>query len=93
MAERILKVTALFEVHGRGVVAITDKTYETLPQGLKLKTGAVIEFRGQGCKPMRTTIVGIEHCDPWSPKHDFAFLLPREVRKSDVPLEAEVWLP
>ncbi len=40
---------------------------------------------------MQTKIVGIEHCDPWSPKHTFAFLLPRDVSKADVPIDCEVW--
>jgi hypothetical protein len=85
------RVFDTFEIKGRGVVVATDTTYEQLPRDLKLKIGDPIELRVGTEVVLRTRIVGIEHCDPWSPKHTFAFLLPRELSKADVPIGSEVW--
>ena len=83
-------VSDTFEIKGRGLVVATDTPYERLPRDLKLRIGDPIEFRS-GCRVLRSTVVGIEHCDPWTPKNLFAFLLPREVVKADVAVGAEVW--
>jgi hypothetical protein len=80
-----------FEIKGRGVVVATDTTYEQLPRELKLKIDDPIELRMAGVVILQTRIVGIEHFSPWSPKHSFAFLLPRDLTKPDVPIGAEVW--
>jgi hypothetical protein len=85
------KVIDTFDIKGRGVVVITDTTYEQLPRELTLKIGDPVEIRMDGEVVLRTKIVGIEHCDPWSPKHTFAFLLPRDVSKADVPIGSQVW--
>jgi len=85
------KVFDTFDIKGRGLVVATDTTYEQLPRELKLKIGDPVEFRIGGEVVMRSRIVGIEHCDPWSPKHTFAFLVPRDVSKADVPIGSEVW--
>ena len=83
-------VADTFEIRGRGLVVATDTPYGRLPSDLKLKIGDPVEFRSGGCV-FRSRIVGIEHCDPWSPRQLFAFLLPREVVKADVQIGAEVW--
>lgn len=85
-------VKELFQITGRGVVVVTDKTYETLPNTLALKIGDPIEFRQRGRIVFRTFVAGIEHFDPWSPKHSFAFLLPSEVTKQHVSVGAEIWI-
>jgi hypothetical protein len=85
------KVFDTFEIKGRGVVVATDTTYEQLPRELKLKIGDPIEFRVGKDVVLRTTVVGIEHCDPWSPTHTFAFLLPGDLSKADVPIGSEAW--
>jgi hypothetical protein len=83
-------VADTFEIRGRGLVVATDTPYERLPRDLKLQIGAPVEFRSGG-RAFRSRVVGIEHCDPWTPKQLFAFLLPREVVKTDVEIGAEVW--
>jgi hypothetical protein len=83
-------VSDTFDIRGRGLVVATNKPYERLPRDLKLKIGDPVEFRSDG-RVFRSRVVGIEHCDPWTPKQLFAFLLPREVGKADVPIGAEVW--
>ena len=85
------KVHDTFEIKGRGVVVATDTTYDQLPRELRLKIGDPIELRVDGKVILRTKVVGIEHCDPWSPEHTFAFLLPRDLSKADVPIGSEVW--
>jgi len=85
------KVVGTFEIKGHGVVVATDTTYEQLPRELKLKIGDPVELRVDGNVILRTKVVGIEHCDPWSPKHTFGFLLPRDLSKADVPIGSEVW--
>lgn len=83
-------VTDTFEIRRRGLVVVTDTPYERLPCDLKLQIGDPVEFRSGG-RVFRSRVEGIEHCDPWNPKQGFAFLLPREAVKADVPLGAEVW--
>lgn len=84
-------VADTFEIQGRGLIVATDTPLERLPRDLKLKIGDLIEFRSAS-RAFRSRVAGIEHCDPWSPKHSFAFLLPREVAKTDVLIGAEIWV-
>jgi hypothetical protein len=83
-------VADTFEIRGRGLVVATDTPCERLPRNLKLRIGDPVEFRCGG-RVLRSVVVGIEHCDPWTPKQLFAFLLPHDVVKADVPIGAEVW--
>src|SRR4051794_9747187 len=85
-------VKELFQIAGRGVVVVTDKTYEALPNTLALKIGDPVEFRQTGRIVLKTFVAGIEHFDPWSPKHSFAFSLPSVVTKQDVSVGAEIWI-
>jgi hypothetical protein len=84
-------VVQLFQIGGRGIVVATDKTLETFPQNLQLRIGDEIEFRQNGVILLTTRVAGVEHCDPWSPKHPFAFLLPPDIMKQDIPIGAEIW--
>ncbi len=83
-------VADTFEIRGRGLVVATETPFERLPRDLKLKIGDPVEFRSGG-RVFRSRVVGFEHCDPWTPNQFFAFLLPREVAKTDVQIGAEVW--
>ena len=85
-------VMEIFQLAGRGLVVITDKTYETLPARLALKIGDPVEFRQTSHTLLKTWVTGIEHLDPWSPKHTFAFTLPFEVMKDDIPVGSEIWV-
>jgi hypothetical protein len=85
-------VIELFQIGGRGVVVVTDKTYEALPRRIALKIGDEVEFRQEGQIVLKTFVAGIEHCDPWTPKHHFAFLLPPDVMKQDIPVGSEIWI-
>ncbi|HWG42734.1 MAG TPA: hypothetical protein VN688_08105 [Gemmataceae bacterium] len=84
-------VADTFDINGRGVVVATDTTYEQLPRNLKFKIGDPIELRRNDVVLLRTSVAGIEHCSPWTPKQLFGFLLPRDVSKEAVPMGAEVW--
>jgi hypothetical protein len=84
------RVTNTFELKGRGVVVSTHTTYEELPPDLKLRIGDSVELRSD-FGVLRTKVTGIAHCDPWTPKLPFDFLLPPDVRKEDAPIGAEVW--
>jgi hypothetical protein len=84
-------VVDTFDITGRGLVVATNLTYEQLPQCFTLKIGDSVEFRHSGETVLTTTVAGIEHCDPRTPKSVFAFLLPRSVQKVDVPAGSEVW--
>lgn len=86
------KVDDTFDITNRGVVLVTDTQYAQLPRELKLKVGDRIELRIDGAAVLTTSVAGIEHCDPWTPRQLFGFLLPRDVAKEDVPAGAEVWL-
>ena len=88
---RLGKVLDTFDIKGRGIVVVTDTTWEQLPRDLKFKIGDPVELRMGGVVVLQTRIAGIEHCDPWSPAHLFGFLLPRDVSKADVPVGSEVW--
>ncbi len=87
------KVMDLFQIPGRGVVVITDKTFEELPRGLGFNIGEPVEIHREGQMVLQTRVVGIEHCDPWSPKRPFAFLLPPEVLKNDIQPGSEIRFP
>jgi len=84
-------VSDLFQTSGRGVVVVTDKTYEAMPRTLALKIGDPIEFRQAGRIVLETIVAGIE-LGRWSPKRPFAFLLPFAVAMQDVPVSAEIWI-
>ncbi len=85
------RVSETFDITGRGVVVAFGTTYEQLPQDVKLKIGDQVEFRTDGVVVLQSRVAGIEHCSPWTPKSIFAFLLPRTVKKQDVPIGADVW--
>jgi hypothetical protein len=89
---RAFDVKELFELEGRGLVVITNKTYRQLDSRLALKVGDPVEFRQGERNLLRSRIAGIEISTPWSPDREFAFLLPTQIRKDDVPLFAEIWI-
>lgn len=86
-----LNVKEIFEISGRGTVVVTDRTYDALPALPPLRIGDVIDFRVAHHTVLRTVVAGIEHLDPWSPKHLFAVLLPPTITKQQIPLGAEIW--
>ena len=88
---RVGAVSETFEIKGRGLIVVTDTPHERLPRELRLRIGDPIEVRSEG-RSTRSAVVGIEHCDPRTPKQLFAFMLPRDVAKADVPIGAEVWV-
>ena len=92
MAHHAFNVAELFTLQGRGVVVVTDKTFEQLGPSIAVKIGDSIEFRKGNEVVLRSSVQGIEHCDPWSPQRPFVFLLPPEVRQDDVPVGSEIWL-
>lgn len=75
------KVMDLFQIPGRSVVVITDKTFEELSRGLVFNIEDTVEIHWEGQMVLQSRIAGLEHCNPWSPKRPFAFLLPDEVEK------------
>jgi len=87
---KIGRVAELLELPGRGVAVITDTAFEQLPSELRLKIGDPVELR-HAAEVLRTKVVGIEHCDPWSPKQKFCILLPSDVTKDAITIGSEVW--
>jgi len=85
------RVFEIFDITGRGVVIAFDTTYEKLPRDFKLMIGDLVEFRSDGLVVLQSSIAGIEHCSPWTPNNVFAFVLPRNIRKQEVPIGSEVW--
>jgi hypothetical protein len=87
-------VKDLFEIENRGVIVFTNKTYRQLDSKLALKIGASIEFRLDGRPVLRSRIAAIElaHWSPPPEEEVFTFFLPRELRKENVPLNAEIWV-
>jgi hypothetical protein len=50
----------------------------------------LIEFKLEEQIILKAHIAGIEHCDPWSPKLHFAFLLPPEVKNEEIRIGSEI---
>jgi hypothetical protein len=84
-------VQETFQIAERGIVIALDVTWDTLPDGLILKIGEEIEMRNPDGVSVRTTVAGIEHADPWTPRRTFAFLLPKDFSRDRLQLGAEVW--
>jgi hypothetical protein len=90
MAIRFGKVEELFDLSGRGLVVVTDTAYEQLPGDLAVTIGSVVEFRHAG-NSFEAEVKGIEHCDPWTERHKFAFLLSSDISKNQIPIGADIW--
>jgi hypothetical protein len=91
MPRRLFNVSDSFHLRGRGLVVVADETYETLDPSITLKVGDSLSIRHVASTPFTVTVLGIEHCDPWSPKQELAFLLNGDLTRELVPHGAEVW--
>jgi hypothetical protein len=91
VAQPLFKVQDLFELAGRGLVVVVDATYEMLPDDLHIKIGTTIRISRAAQEGLIVRVVGLEHCDPWTPARSFAFLLPGTIAKSEIPIGSEVW--
>ncbi|MDC0936048.1 hypothetical protein OAS39_07160 [Pirellulales bacterium] len=80
--------TRLLAQHG--LVVILDTPIGQLPHELHLKIGDRIGFRVDGVTVGTANVAGIEHCDPYTPKRLFSFLISEQVTKVEVPIGAEV---
>lgn len=89
MAVHLFNVDELFDIEGRGVVVVTDLTYETVAASLRI--GDRICIKGSSGDSLITSIAGIEHFDPSAPRQRFSFLLPLDVRKEDIPIGSSVF--
>jgi hypothetical protein len=89
---RIGAVEELFELSLRGLIVVLDTPIDHLPDDLKLRIGDPVEFRSAAGSVLKSTIAGIEHADPWTPKRKFAFLLQIGITKEQIPIGAEVWI-
>ena len=92
MVQHAFKVADHFAIRGRGLIVVTDKTYEQLGPNFVVKIGDPVEFRRDNQVMLRSTVEGIEHCNPWSPNRPFVFSLPPDISKEDVPFGTEIWL-
>lgn len=86
----LFNVRETFQITGRGIIVISDLDFESLPSNFKVKIGDPIEVVENSRIILKTSVAGIEHCDPWTSKHPFAILLPLNVLKEDVPLGSEI---
>jgi len=91
MRSFLFYVAETFDITGHGVMVTSDQTFATLGK-VVLHIGDSISIRSPGRNDRLTTVAGIEHCDPWTPDHVFAILLPTDVSRSDIPIGSEVWL-
>uniref|UniRef100_UPI00257DE473 hypothetical protein n=1 Tax=Rhodopirellula sp. UBA1907 TaxID=1947381 RepID=UPI00257DE473 len=71
-------------------VIATNKTFATLDD-VVVRIGDSIAIRRSAADDLLTSVVGIEHCDPWTPERIFAFLVPDGITKSDVPIGSQIW--
>jgi hypothetical protein len=83
-------VAETFDIAGRGLVIATNKTFATLDD-VVVRIGDSIAIRRSAADDLLTSVVGIEHCDPWTPERIFAFLVPDGITKSDVPIGSQIW--
>ncbi len=84
------KVEDIWYLEQRGLIVILKTPIAQLPKGLRLKIGDGICFRTDGRTVKSTTVEGIEHCDPYTPKQLFSILLPKDISKAEIPIGAEV---
>ncbi|MFG0265770.1 MAG: hypothetical protein ACF8AM_11575 [Rhodopirellula sp. JB055] len=90
MSFHMFDVAETFDISGRGLVIATNKTFATLGD-VVVRIGDPITIRRDSADDLATSVVGIEHCDPWSPERIFAFLVPQGISKSDVPIGSQIW--
>ena len=90
MPTHMFDVAETFDIAGRGLVIATNKTFATLDD-VVVRIGDSIAIRRSAADDLRTSVVGIEHCDPWTPERIFAFLVPDGITKSDVPIGSQIW--
>jgi len=89
MATRIGNVDDLFDLK-HGLVVVVDRPIAQLP--IPVRIGDAVEFHTPRGTALASSVRGIEHADPWTEKRFFAFLLPPEVVRGEVPLGSEVWV-
>jgi hypothetical protein len=90
MARHLFNVAETCDLPGRGVVIITDRKYEEL-SSLRVRIGDDVEFRHDGIA-VKSSIAGVEHLNPWTPQTGFAFLIPPDATRPDIPTGSEVWI-
>jgi hypothetical protein len=90
MAKRLFNVEAVFEIEDRGIVVVSDQTYETIPPDRHIRIGDLVRIQRTDDAGLVTKVIGIEHFNPLTRKHPVAFLI-SNVSKDDVPTGAEVW--
>jgi hypothetical protein len=90
MATRVGKVSELFALGDRGLVVVTDTSYDQLPHNLPIRVGDPIQVSEGGRVVLTSSVLGIEHCDPWTRRRLFAFLLPGDIRTNQIPIGSEI---
>jgi hypothetical protein len=73
-------------------LVLTDISYQEIPSGCSLQTGASVVFQLEGRLILQSHIVALEHIKSWQSDHSVGFLLPPGIRKSDLPIGTEIWL-
>ena len=86
-------VADTFQIEGRGVVLMGDTSTTDIDSRFRFQAGDRIELRQAGHTLLRSHFAGHEFVTPSRPDRPFAFLLPPDVTKRDVPIGAEVWVP
>ncbi|MCR9210535.1 MAG: hypothetical protein NXI28_20095 [bacterium] len=90
MPTHMFDVAETFDIVGRGLVIATNKTFATLDD-VVVRIGDSNAIRRSAADDLLTSVVGIEHCDPWTPERIFAFFVPDGITKSDVPIGSQIW--
>lgn len=87
MARKLLTVTGVFQVEGRGVCVMPV----LVPVGNEvIHQGDAIDIKCPDGQVMRTRMANL--CLPTpNPDHGWIIMFPSSVQKSDVPIGAEIW--
>jgi hypothetical protein len=89
VATRVGNVVGLFGLK-HGLVVVMDQRTDQLTAPVRVDDA--IEFRPPNGAALMSSVRGIEHADPWTAKRFFAFLLPADIVRGEVPLGSEVWV-
>ena len=89
MSRFLFKIIDTFWMETIGLTVATDAK----SADVCLSVGEPIELRRPDGSRLETEVAAIPRVRPRNPDQSFDFLLPRSVRKGDVPVGTEVWLP
>jgi hypothetical protein len=85
----LFRVEDVFAIVGRGCVLVPGIPHSL---SISIKRGASLKLRRPDGTVIRTHLQEIEMINSTSTRQSTAISLPRDVKKTDVPIGTEVWL-